>query len=102
MGGCCILGYGGFVVSALGIFSGGGSSTWGTSMLKMSASCLSAVVCFIPTYIMGMDGVGFCSASLRSAAGIFTASAVNIIGKFFWAGNSSVVSDTHSYDVFVV
>ena len=45
---------------------------------------------------MGMDGVGFCSASVRSAAALVTASAGDRLGRFFWDENSSVVSDTLS------
>ena len=45
---------------------------------------------------MGVDGVGFCSASVRSAAALSTASAGDRLGQFFWAGNSSVVLDTRS------
>ena len=45
---------------------------------------------------MGMYGVGFCRASVRSEAALVTASAGDRLGKFFWTGNSSVVLDTHS------
>ena len=43
---------------------------------------------------MGLYGVGFCSASVISAAALVTASAGNRLGEFFWTGNSSVVLDT--------
>ena len=45
---------------------------------------------------MGVDGVGFCSASVRSAAALSTASAGDRLGGFFWTGNISVLSDTRS------
>ena len=96
MAGCYILGCGGFGVSTLGSCTGGGAGAWGTAVLKMAVSCLSAVVCFYPRCRMGLDGVGFCSASVRSAAVIVTAYAGDRLGNFFWAGNSSVVSDTRS------
>ena len=65
-------------------------------MLKMAASCLRDVVCFSTRCGMGMYGVGFCRASVRSEAALVTASAGDRLGKFFWTGNSSVVLDTHS------
>ena len=37
---------------------------------------------------MGLDGVGLCSASMRSAAALVTASSGNKLGKFFCAGNN--------------
>ena len=46
---------------------------------------------------MGLDGLGFCSASISSAAALVTASDDDKLGEFFWAGNSSVVLDTQSY-----
>ena len=45
---------------------------------------------------MGFDGVGFCRASVRSMAALVTESAGDSLGKFFWTGNSSVLSDTRS------
>ena len=60
----------------------------------MDDSCLRAVVCFYTRCGIGLDGVGFCRASVRSAVALVTASAENRLGKFFWTGNSSVVSDT--------
>ena len=45
---------------------------------------------------MGLDGVGFCRASGRSAAALITASSDKRIEKLFWTGKSSVVLDTHS------
>ena len=46
---------------------------------------------------MGLDGVGFCRASVRSAATLVTTYAGDRLGKFFWTGNSSFVLDTR-YD----
>ena len=43
---------------------------------------------------MGLDGVGFCSASVRSTDVLVTASAGGRLGKFFWDRNISFVSDT--------
>ena len=100
MSGCCVLGCGGFGVFTFVSFVGGGAGSWDTDVLKMAASCLSAVVCFYPRCGMGMDGVGFCSASVGSEAALVTASAGDRLGKLFWAGNSSVVLDTRSDDVF--
>ena len=96
MAGCCILGCGGFGVSTLRSCAGGGASAWGTAVMKTAASCLSAIVFFYTRCGMGLDGVGCCSASVMSAATLVTASAENRLGKFFWAGNISVVSDTLS------
>ena len=93
---CCVLGCGGFGVSTLRSCAGGGAGAWGTSMLKMAASCLSAVVFFSPRCGMGLGGVGFYSASVRSVAALVTASAEDRLGKLFWAVNSSFVSDTRS------
>ena len=45
---------------------------------------------------MGLDGVGFCRASVRSAAALVTASAGDRLGKFFWTGNSLVALDNRS------
>ena len=45
---------------------------------------------------MGLDGVGLCSAYVRSAAELVTASSGDRRGKFFWSGNSPFVSDTRS------
>ena len=45
---------------------------------------------------MGLGGVGFCSASMSSVTALVTASAGDRLGKFFWTGNISVVSDTRS------
>ena len=92
--GCQVLGCGCSGVSTLGSFEGGGDGAWGTSVLKMDDSCLRAVVCFYTRCGIGLDGVGFCRASVRSAVALVTASAENRLGKFFWTGNSSVVSDT--------
>ena len=72
MAGCCVLGFGGFGVSTLVSCSGGGAGAWGMAVLKMAASCLRSVVCFSPRFRMGVDGVGFCSASVRSEAAIVT------------------------------
>ena len=49
--------------------------------------CLSAVVCLSPRCRMGMDGIGFCRASVRSEAARVTASSGDSLGKFFWNGN---------------
>ena len=51
---------------------------------------------------MGMDGVGCCSDSARSADTVVTAFAGDRLGKIFWAGNSSIVSDTRSDAVLVM
>ena len=99
MVGCCVLVCGGFGVSTLGGCVGGCAGAWGTAVLKMAASCLNAIVCFYLRYGMGMDGIGCCSASVGSAAALVTASDGNRLGKFFWDGNISVVSDTCSNDV---
>ena len=68
----------------------------------MSDSFLRADVCFYPRFGMGMDGVGFCRASVRSTAVLVTASSGNRLSEFFWTGNSSVVSDTRSGAVLVM
>ena len=47
MSGCCVLGCGGFGVSTFVSFAGGGAGSWGTDVLNMAASCLSAVVCVL-------------------------------------------------------
>ena len=65
-------------------------------MLNMSASCMISVVCFYTRCGMGLDGVKLCRAFVRSAAAIFTASAGDRLGKFFWIRNSSVVLDIRS------
>ena len=96
MAGCCVLGFGGFGVSTLVSCAGGGAGSWGTVVLKMAAIFLSDIVCFSPRCRMGLDCVGCCSASVRSAAVLVTASAGNRLGKFFWAVNCSVVLDTRS------
>ena len=62
----------------------------------MADSCLRDIFCFSPRCVTGMGGVGFCSASVRSAAALVTASYGNRLGKFFRIGNISVVSDTRS------
>ena len=97
--GCCVLVCGGFGVSTLGGCTGGCAGAWGTAVLKMDASCLSAVICFSISCGMGLDGVGFCKASVRSAAAIVTVSAVKRLGDFFWTGKSSVLLDTRSDDL---
>ena len=98
--GCCLLGCGGFGISTLGNCAGGGAGAWGTDVLKMAASCLSAIFCFFPRFGMGLDVVGWCSASVRSASALVTVSAIDRLGKFFWAVNSSVVLDKRSDAVF--
>ena len=45
---------------------------------------------------MGMDGVGCCSASMRSADAPVTVSAGDRLGKLFWAGNIYAVSEACS------
>ena len=45
---------------------------------------------------MGLDVVGICRASVRSATALVTAFSGNRLGDFLWASNSSVVSDTCS------
>ena len=100
MAGCFVLGCGGFGVSTLGSCARGDAGAWGAAMLNMAARLLSAIVCFYPRCGMGLDGVGCCIAPVRSAAALVTASAVDRLGKFFWAGNSSVVLDTRSEAVF--
>ena len=102
MVGCCVLSCGGFGVSTLVSCSGGGASAWGTDVLKMAASCLSAVVCFSPMCGMGLDIVGCSSDYVRSAATLVTTSSGDRLEKFFWDGNSSVVSDTRSNAVLVM
>ena len=99
MVGFCVIGYGGFGVSTLGRCVGGCAGAWGTAVLKMAASRLSAIVFFSPRYGTGMYGVGCCSAYLSSVAALVTASSGYRLGKLFWAGNSSVVSYTRSYTV---
>ena len=98
MAGCYILlhGCGGSGVSTLGSCAGGCAGAWGTSVFKMTASCLRAVACLSPRCGMGLDGVGLCRTSVRSVNAIVTPSSSDSIGKFFWTGNSSVVSDTRS------
>ena len=49
---------------------------------------------------MRMDGVGLCRAYVSPAAGFLNASSRNRLGKFLWTGNSSVVPDTRSDDVW--
>ena len=92
----CVLGRGGFGVSTLKNCAVGGAGAWGTAMLNMAASCLSAIVFFSPRCEMGMDGVGCCSSSVRSAATLVISSAGDSLGKIFWDGNSLVVSHTCS------
>ena len=96
MAGCCVLGCCGSGASTLGSCAGGGSGAWGTAVLKMADSYLRAVICFYTRLGMGLDGVGFYRASVRPAAALVTTSSGDRIGKFFWNGNSSVVSDTRS------
>ena len=96
MEGCCVLGCGGFGVYTIVRCAGGCAGAWGTALLNMAASCLSAVVFFSPRCGMGLGGVGFYSASVRSVAALVTASAEDRLGKLFWAVNSSFVSDTRS------
>ena len=98
MEGCFVLlrRCGGSSVSALIIFAGGGAGDCGAAVLKMAASCLSAVVLFYPRCGMGLDCVGFCQASVRSAAALVTISAYERFGKLFWTRKSSSVSDTCS------
>ena len=101
MAGCCVLlrGCGGSGVSALRSCAGGGDGAWGTAVLNMAASFLRAVVCLYRRCGMGLDVVGICRASGRSATALVTAYAGNRLGNFLRASNSSVVSDTCS-DVF--
>ena len=96
MAGCRVLGCGGYGVSTLGSFAGGGAGAWGVAMFKMAASFLRSVVCFSPRCGMGLDGVGFCITPVRSAAALVTTSSGDRLGKFLWNGNSSVVLDTYS------
>ena len=49
-----------------------------------------------------MDGVGCCSAYVRSLAALVTASAGDRLGNLLWDGNISVVSDTHYDAVFIM
>ena len=104
MVGCCVLlrGCCGSGVSTLGSCAGGGAGAWGTDVLRMVASCLRSGVCFSPRYGMGMDGVGFCRASGRSAATLVTVSVGERLGEFFWNGKNSVVSDTRSDAVLFI
>ena len=104
MASCCVIlrGCGGSGVSTLGSYAGGGSGAWVTAVLKMAAIFLRAVVCFSPRCGMGMDGVGFCWASVSSAAALGTTFAGERLGKFFWTGKSSVVSDTCSDAVLFI
>ena len=51
---------------------------------------------------MGLYILGCCSDFVRSAAALVTAYSGDRLGKFFMAGNSSVVSDTHSDVVLVM
>ena len=62
----------------------------------MSASFPRAIVFLSPRFGMGLDVVGLCRASVRSVTALVTASAGDRLGKFFWTGNISVVSDTRS------
>ena len=62
-------------------------------MLKLDFNCYSAAVSFSPKCSMGLDGSGFWSASVRSAAACFTSSSGNNIGYLFCTGNSHVVSE---------
>ena len=98
MAGCCVLlcGRGGSGVFILLRCARGVADDWGTSVLSMYSSFLRSVVLFYPRCWMGLDGVGFCRASVRSEAALVTASAGERLGKFFWTVNISVVSDTRS------
>ena len=98
MAGCCVLFYGGSGVSTPINFAGGGDGAWSTAVLKMAASFLRAVICLSPRCGMGLDGVGFCSVSVRSAAMLVAAFSGERLGKFFCTGNISVVWDTCSDD----
>ena len=104
MVGCCVLlrGCGGYGVSTLGSCAGGGAGAWGMDVMKMVSSCLRSVVFFSLRYGMGMDGVGFCRASGRSAATLVTVSVGERLGEFFWNGKNSVVSDTRSDAVLFI
>ena len=104
MVGCCVLlrGCCGYGVSTLESCAGGGAGAWGTDVLKMFASCFRAGVCFSLRCRMGMDGVGFCRATGRSANTLVTTSVGERLGEFFWTGKSSVVSDTCSDAVLFI
>ena len=67
MVGFCVIGYGGFGVSTLGRCVGGCAGAWGTAVLKMAASRLSAIVFFSPRYGTGMYGVGCCYQEVSQA-----------------------------------
>ena len=99
---CFVLICGGSGVSTLKSCVGGGAGAWGTAVLNMDASYLRAVVCFSLRCGMGLDGVGFCRSSIRSAVALVTTSAGDRLGNFFWTRNSSVVMDTSSDDVLVM
>ena len=96
MAGSCFLlcSYGGSGVSTLVTCAVGVAVAWGKYVLNMAASYLRAFFCLSPRCGMGLDGVGFCRASVRSSAALVTASTGDGIGKFFCTGNSSVMSDT--------
>ena len=96
MAGCCVLGCGGFSVSTLVSCAGYCAGAWGTAVLKMVTSFFSDIFCFSPRCGMGLDGVGCCSAYVRSAAALVTASAGNRLRKLFLDGNRLVLSDTRS------
>ena len=76
-------------------FTGGGDDYCGMAMLKAASNSFSAAV-FSPRCGVGMDGAGFWSASLRSAAVCVTAYAGDRLGNFFCPCNSSGVSETRS------
>ena len=61
-------------------------------MLNMAANCFSAAV-FSPSLWAGMDGAGFWSASVRSAAACVIASTGERLGNFFCTRKISVVSE---------
>ena len=99
MAGFHVIGCGGSGVSTLISFSRGGAGAWVMAVLNIASTFLRAVVCFSPRCGMEIDGVGFCRASVRSAAALVTASAGDKLGKFFWTGNSSFVLNTRYYAV---
>ena len=60
-------------------------------MLKLFDDFFSAAVCISPIFGMGLDGAGFCRASVESDAACVTASTGDRIGNFFCTGKSSAV-----------
>ena len=84
--GCCVLSLrcaGSGVCSTLGSCAVGGESSFGTEMLNMDASFFIASVYFSPSCVMGMDGAGFCRASVNSDAACVIGYSGESLGDLF-------------------